>query len=43
MMTATHYDFAMLEGPVRMALQSWAEHVERVAGKEDQASIKTPK
>lgn len=26
--TATHYDFATLEGPVRKALQQWAEHVE---------------
>jgi hypothetical protein len=29
--TASHYDFSTLEGPVRQALQSWADHVEAVA------------
>jgi integrase len=29
--TASHYDFSTLEGPVRGALQMWADHVERVA------------
>jgi integrase len=28
--TASHYDFSTLEGPVRDALQMWSEHVERV-------------
>ena len=25
--TASHYDFSTLEGPVRKALQDWADHV----------------
>jgi integrase len=29
--TASHYDFATLEGPVRRALQEWADHVDAVA------------
>ena len=29
--TGSHYDFAVLEGPVRKALAAWAEHVEQVA------------
>ena len=28
--TASHYDFATLEGPVRRALQDWADHAEAV-------------
>ena len=28
--TGTYYDFATLEGPVREALQRWADHVMRV-------------
>jgi hypothetical protein len=31
--TASHYDFATLEGPVRRALQDWADHVEAVLRK----------
>jgi hypothetical protein len=29
-MTASHYDFATLEGPVREALQTWADHVWKI-------------
>lgn len=29
--TASHYDFSTLEGPVRKALQDWANHVDAVA------------
>ncbi len=29
--TATHYDFSVLEGPVRQAMQDWANHVEAVS------------
>lgn len=29
--TAMHYDFSTLEGPVRQALQVWADHVEKTA------------
>jgi integrase len=29
--TASHYDFSTLEGPVRKALQDWADHVEHVS------------
>jgi hypothetical protein len=28
---SAHYDFATLEGPVRKALQAWADHVEAVS------------
>jgi integrase len=38
--TASHYDFSTLEGPVREALQMWADHVESVtqgAGEEEAA------
>jgi integrase len=30
--TATHYDFSVLEGPMRSALQRWADHVWVVTG-----------
>jgi integrase len=30
--TASHYDFATLEGPVRKALQDWANHILKIAG-----------
>ena len=36
--TASHYDFSTLEGPVRQALQAWANHVEAVARGDDAAS-----
>ena len=37
--TGTHYDFAILEGPVREALQFWADHVEAVvSGADDTVS-----
>ena len=36
--TASHYDFATLQGPVRKALQSWSDHIEAVA-----AGQKAPK
>jgi integrase len=39
--TASHYNFATLEGPVRKALQAWADHVEAVAAgqKEPKANV----
>ena len=36
--TASHYDFATLEGPVREALQNWADHVTEVVSRADKAS-----
>jgi integrase len=29
--TASHYDFSTLEGPVRKALQDWSDHIEQVS------------
>lgn len=37
--TASHYDFSVLEGPVRRALQEWADHVEAVATSKGRAQI----
>jgi integrase len=36
--TASHYDFATLEGPVRSALVAWANHVENVAVQKEKAA-----
>jgi hypothetical protein len=30
--TASHYDFSTLEGPMRKALQDWADYVCSIAG-----------
>ena len=37
--TAMHYDFSTLEGPVRQALQVWADHVETVAAGPNEAKV----
>jgi integrase len=37
--TASHYDFATLEGPVRTALQDWADHVEAVSKKSGTGNV----
>jgi integrase len=37
--TASHYDFSTLEGPVRRALQEWADHVEAVSRKADAGKV----
>jgi hypothetical protein len=33
-----HYDFATLEGPVRSALQAWADHVCALAAEAEQSA-----
>ena len=35
--TASYYDFATLEGPVRSALVAWADHIENVAAEKEKA------
>ena len=36
--TGSHYDFAVLKGPVRKALEAWANHVGEVTGQAAKAS-----
>jgi integrase len=36
--TGTHYDFSVLEGAMRSALQRWSDHVARITGAEAAAS-----
>ena len=40
--TSSHYDFSVLEGPLRAAFQRWADHIWSVAGENEQASNVTP-
>jgi integrase len=35
--TGTHYDFSVREGPMRAALQRWADHVSTITGQVDTA------
>jgi hypothetical protein len=37
--TASHYDFSTLEGPVRKALQDWADYVGSIAGQADGGNV----
>ena len=37
--TASHYDFSTLEGPVRRALQDWADHVDAVSTSKVRSNI----
>ena len=38
--TATHYDFSVLEGPVRRAMQDWSDHVMAVSNKSGARVVK---
>jgi integrase len=40
--TASHYDFSTLEGPVRAALQAWSDHVCSIAGQADASGNVVP-
>ena len=39
--TGAFYDFATLEGPVREALQRWADHVERAGAGKGSDNVRT--
>jgi hypothetical protein len=38
--TGSHYDFAILDGPVRKAMQQWADHVSFITEKREPPNLK---